>query len=74
MIHDKTLKQKVSAPEWIFLRFTYSIYGGWITAASILNISFLIKALGLLGEVDGNKEEELFFYSAIFFVVGLFTI
>lgn len=33
--------------EWIGLRAGFSIYAGWVTAATILNATYLFKSLGL---------------------------
>ena len=33
--------------EWIGLRGGFSIYSGWVTAATILNASFVLKSLGV---------------------------
>ncbi len=42
--------------EFIGLRMGFSIYTGWVTAATILNVSFLLKSLGLKGANAGLSE------------------
>ena len=38
--------------EHVFLRGTFSIYMGWVTAATILNIAFMLKSWGLKGDFE----------------------
>jgi hypothetical protein len=47
--------------EVLSLRTGFSIYSGWVTAATILNVSFLLKALGLKDPniMYGFTEEKL---------------
>ena len=40
-------KANVNLVEWISIRASFSMYSGWITAATILNASMMLKALGL---------------------------
>ena len=42
-----TTRNKLSWTEIIGLRSAFSIYGGWLTAATILNISIILKDLGM---------------------------
>lgn len=37
----------VNVYEWIGLRGGFSIYSGWVTAATILNATYLLKASGM---------------------------
>ena len=37
----------VNVYEWIGIRGGFSIYSGWVTAATILNIAYLLKASGM---------------------------
>ena len=56
--------------ENIFFKGGFSIYVGWLTAASILNVCFFLKALGV-DPKNTNVENELF-WSKIILVVALF--
>jgi len=47
MILQKSLKSSVNWIEWITLRGGYSIYSGWVTAATILNVTYMLKYFGL---------------------------
>ena len=38
--------------EKVFLRDTFSIYAGWLTTATILNIAFMLKSWGLKGDFE----------------------
>lgn len=38
--------------ELIFLRGAFSIYMGWVTAATILNIAFALKSWGMSGDYE----------------------
>ena len=44
MVSDRT---SVNVTEWIGLRGGFSIYSGWVTAATILNATFLLKFFGV---------------------------
>ena len=44
MVSDRTT---VNVTEWIGLRGGFSIYSGWVTAATILNATFLLKFFGV---------------------------
>jgi len=47
----KSTRTPVNVYEWISMRGGFSIYSGWVSAATILNISYMLKSWGL---VDGN--------------------
>ena len=59
-----SLKEKTNWQETAILRGGFSILGGWITAATILNISFLLKSVGFTG---GGYEEA---YAFLVLLVG----
>jgi len=42
-----TTRNLLSVTEIIGLRIGFSIYGGWLTAATILNFSIVLKDLGV---------------------------
>ena len=44
--------------EWILIRGGFSIYSGWVTAATILNVTYMLKSWGLNEtDVDWLDEE-----------------
>lgn len=49
MINDITKKAELSLKEYIFIRFPFSIYLGWITVATIANITALLVKVGFNG-------------------------
>ena len=59
----------VSMTEFIGLRCGFSIYGGWLTAATILNISIVFKDLGLSDENGISPSEDI--YTVIMLWVAL---
>jgi len=55
--------------EKVFFRGGFTIYVGWLTAASILNVCFLLKALGI-DEKNTDVPNEIL-WSKIILVVAL---
>lgn len=53
--------------ERIFFRGGFSLYVGWLTAASILNVCFLLKSLGI-DEGNTNVDNEMFWSKAVLIV------
>ena len=47
----KSTRTPVNIYEWISMRGGFSIYSGWVSAATILNVSYMLKSYGL---EDGN--------------------
>lgn len=47
-----TTRNLLSVTEIIGLRIAFSIYGGWLTAATILNFSIILKDLGVSDESE----------------------
>jgi len=43
----KSTSTGVNVTEWISMRGGFSIYSGWVTTALILNVSFLLKSIGV---------------------------
>lgn len=43
----KSTQTSVNITEWISMRGGFSIYSGWVTTATILNIAFMLKAFGV---------------------------
>jgi len=52
--------------EFITMRLGFSIYAGWLTAATILNVSFALRWLGIQGPISN-----LFFTEEIFGVIKI---
>jgi len=50
-------RNKVNTWEFITLRCGFSIYTGWVTAATILNATFLLKSYGVEGDNAGLTED-----------------
>ena len=46
MVLDKSLKSRLSVMSLITLRCGFSIYAGWLSVATILNVGFVMKSLG----------------------------
>jgi len=55
MISTRT---SVNWTEWISLRGGFSIYSGWVTAATILNATFMLKNLGFKDPTIPRFDEE----------------
>ena len=53
-------RNKLSWTEVIGLRAAFSIYGGWLTAATILNFSIILKDLGMSDESENMVLTEEF--------------
>lgn len=49
MINNITKNAKLSIKDYIFIRFPFSIYMGWITVATIANITALLVKIGFKG-------------------------
>ena len=44
---QKSIGSDVTLVEWIAMRAGFSIYSGWVTAATILNVCFVLKSFGM---------------------------
>jgi benzodiazapine receptor len=53
---QKTTRAKLNVVEFISLRMGFSIYTGWVTAATILNATFFLKSVGVKGASAGFSE------------------
>ena len=56
-IMQKTMRTKVNMVEMISLRVAFSIYTGWVMAATIINIAFFLKAVGMKDPNAGWNED-----------------
>lgn len=67
----KATETYASPIEWISMRGGFSIYSGWVTAATILNLAFVLKRLGVADpNIPFFDEEEL----SIFMLYAVFLI
>jgi benzodiazapine receptor len=49
----------INVTEWISMRGGFSIYSGWVTAATILNVTYFLKFLGLTDpDIPFGMDEE----------------
>ena len=53
-----TVRNKLNIWEIISLRIGISIYTGWVTVATILNVSFFLKSLGFKDPNAGFTENQ----------------
>lgn len=65
IINTLIIKQKLSNKEKLFIKIPFSIYFGWITIATIANITAFITSLG----VSGFGQTQLFM-AAIIIIIG----
>ena len=56
-IMRSTTRSKVNTWEFVTLRCGFTIYTGWVTAATILNTTFFFKSLGMEGDGAGLAED-----------------
>ena len=54
----KTTRAKLNAWEFVSLRLGISIYSGWLTAATILNVTYMLKCFGVKDPELGSFGEE----------------
>ena len=63
-----SLRMQVNGWEWSFIRGGFSLYSGWLTAATILNITAMLTFFGFTG-FDWYSEEAITI--TILYVAGL---
>lgn len=66
MINNVTKKAELSLKDYLFIRFPFSIYMGWLTVATIANVTTLLVKLGFGG--FGISEV---FWTIVVIIVGL---
>ena len=54
----KVTRARVNAWEFVSLRLGLSIYSGWLTAATILNVTYMLKCFGVKDPELGSFDEE----------------
>ena len=52
----KSFSQTVNWYEWVSMRVGFSMYSGWVTAATVLNALIMLKSLG--GQTLGGAVTE----------------
>lgn len=53
-------RAEVNVTEWISIRGGFSIYSGWVTAATILNVTYMLKSFGLADpDIPWLDEEQI---------------
>jgi protein-S-isoprenylcysteine O-methyltransferase Ste14 len=72
VVLDKSSKVKVSVTELIGLRIGFSIYAGWLTTATILNVMFVLKSFGLYADPLEKEAETKFGVAVLCFAECLF--
>lgn len=65
MIMRHSLRNSVNKAEFISLRIGFSIYSGWVTAATILNVTFIFKSAGW----ESNEEELTIIILSVAFLI-----
>lgn len=66
LINNNTMKMKLSIKDYIFIRLPFSIYMGWITVATIANITTLLVKRGY-----GNMNPSPVFWTIVVLIVGV---
>ena len=54
----RATSSSVNVVEWIGMRGGFSIYAGWVTAALILNATYMLKSLGVSDPIFGGAVTE----------------
>ena len=55
-IMQKAVRAKINTMEFISLRCGFTIYTGWLTAATILNAAIFLKSVGMVDPSAGLSE------------------
>ena len=73
---QKSTRAKVNAIEFISLRMGFTIYTGWVTAATILNTTFFLKSVGMKGASAGFDETTwvciVFYVALVVYILASF--
>lgn len=72
----QSTRTKVNAVEFICLRCGFSMYTGWVTAATFLNVTFALKSYGLFGDSlnKGFVDEETWTIINLWFALITFNL
>lgn len=60
--------------EWVFVRSQLSIYGGWLTAASILNVVLMLKFFGVQDPNLTWLDEEQLSVGLLWIAFGIYNL
>lgn len=71
MVSDRT---SVNVTEWISLRGGFSIYSGWVTAATILNFTFMLKQFGVADPDIPWVDEEQITIGILFVALAIYNL
>lgn len=63
-----SLRNKLNLIELISIRICFSIYSGWVTAATILNLSIYLKSVGLNDNIVSEEIMSILVVWIAFFV------
>lgn len=66
LINNVTRKMKLSIKDYLFIRLPFSVYFGWVTVATIANVTTLLVKLGF----DGLGQSEAL-WTVLVILVGL---
>jgi hypothetical protein len=71
MVSDRT---SVNITEWIGLRGGFTIYSGWVTAATILNATFMLKFFGVADPDIPYVNEEQITVGILFVAMAIYNL
>jgi len=54
-----SLRRSLNFYEFLGIRIGFSIYSGWVTAATILNVAIFLKSVGVRDPDIGYSEESI---------------
>ena len=73
----KSCEYKVNIVEFIALRIGFSLYTGWVTAATILNVSFFLNSVGMKNPNAGFDETTwvviIFYIALVIYILASFV-
>ena len=67
-------RTSVNVTEWISLRGGFSIYSGWVTAATILNVAFMLKYFGVADPNIPSFDEEQITIGVLFVALAIYNL
>ena len=75
-IMQKATRNKINVIEFISLRCGFTIYTGWVTAATILNTTFFLKSAGMKDPSAGFGETTwtciMFYIALVVYIIASF--
>jgi hypothetical protein len=73
VINKKTTAQRADWPNTLSLRFPFSVYFGWVTVATVANVSALLVQLGWRGDFGLSEEGWLIVILIVAAAIGTTT-